>query len=216
MPARMLRYYSDITLEYPDEEIRQYLVYIGKAPLRMDDGIRRRHLDYRYTVIDSHRLDCEQFLAQDNPDALIFAILCDFKDYDAREVVTRILERLLVLTGHQCDEYRKYLAMLDVLAVNRDLQSVIKEVEPMLSLRIEQLASYEIGMEKGIAQGREEGWEKGIQYGMERGEKRGEERGVERAQAAMVRRLLSQFEAPQVAEMTGLDVETVRCLNAQR
>lgn len=38
--------------------------------------------------------------------------------------------------------------MLDVLAADRNLQSVIKETKPMLRMRIEEFAAYEMGMEK--------------------------------------------------------------------
>ncbi len=33
MPLRMLRYYTDIQLQWPKEPVRQYLVYTGKRPL---------------------------------------------------------------------------------------------------------------------------------------------------------------------------------------
>ena len=200
MPERMMRYYSDIALAHPGEEIRQYLIYIGKESLRMADGIRSKALNYQYTIIDAHQLDCERFLAQNKPNALIFAILCDFKGRDSAEVVQQILNRLLDLCGDDSDQYRRCLAMLDVLAVNRDLQPVIKEVEPMLSLRVEQLATYEMGMEKGLAEG------------VAQGQKQGMEKGIEKGQASMVRQLLNRFDEQEVAEMTGLDADAVRRL----
>ena len=78
--------------------------------------------------------------------------------------------------------------MLDVLAANRNLQSVIKEAEPMLRMHIEELASYEMGIEKGMAKG----------------------------QANVVKRLLDRFEEQDVAEMTGLDPEIVHRLNNEK
>ena len=33
-PIRMLRYYTDLALTYPGEDIKQYLLYMGKADLR--------------------------------------------------------------------------------------------------------------------------------------------------------------------------------------
>ncbi len=35
MPVRMLRYLSDILLQYPEEMVYQYVVYIGKRPVSM-------------------------------------------------------------------------------------------------------------------------------------------------------------------------------------
>ncbi len=46
MPLRMLRYYTDIQLQWPNELVRQYLVYVGKRPLAMTDHIT--HPDWRY------------------------------------------------------------------------------------------------------------------------------------------------------------------------
>ena len=187
MPLRMMRYYTDIALTYPGESIHQYLIYIGGADLRMDDSVGNGLFEYRYTLIDTRQLDCERFLAQANPDALIFAILCDFKGQNEDEVVAHILGRLQALCGHQPKRYREYWAMLDVLAANRNLQSTIKEVEPMLRMHIEELASYEMGIEKGM----------------------------EKGQANVVKRLLDRFEVQDVAEMTGIDPETVRRLSSK-
>ena len=46
MPARMLRYRADIHHARPEADIRQYLIYIGKARLSMADGIQQTGLDF--------------------------------------------------------------------------------------------------------------------------------------------------------------------------
>ena len=79
VPLRMLRYYSDLALEHIGEEIKQYLLYIGKAPLTMSDRVRGHNWRYRYKILDMRYQDSEYFLNSDNPDALVFAILCDPK-----------------------------------------------------------------------------------------------------------------------------------------
>ena len=76
MPLRMLRYFTDIQLAYPDERIHQYLVYIGKAALNMPDRFKAGDFNYRYHILDMHTVDCQLLLAQDTPDALVLAILC--------------------------------------------------------------------------------------------------------------------------------------------
>ena len=95
--------------------------------------------------------------------------------------------------------------MLDMLASNRGLQPLIKEVEPMLNLNIEETAFYQIGMEKGVAKG----MEKGLSQGVEKGRLEGWERGQEATRADLVQKLLMRMDADQVAEWTGLDRETV-------
>ena len=51
MPWRMLRYRAEIGHAQPQADIRQYLIYIGKAPLAMAAGIEQTGLDYRYRII---------------------------------------------------------------------------------------------------------------------------------------------------------------------
>ena len=60
MPTRMLRYRSEIIERHPLSDIRQYLVYIGKSRLTMVDRIQQTGLDYHYSIIDMHKVDCRR------------------------------------------------------------------------------------------------------------------------------------------------------------
>ena len=83
MPYRMFRYYSDLRLAGERGPIRQFLIYIGSERLRMPAGIHDPGLlDYHYSLVDMHQIDCANLLAQDDPDALVLAVLCDFGDRD--------------------------------------------------------------------------------------------------------------------------------------
>jgi hypothetical protein len=157
VPLRMLRYLTDLMLAHPHREVRQSVIYIGKARLAMDDGVQQPNLDFRYRLIDMHQVDCKVFLQRDDPDALVLAILCDFKGRNEREVVREILTRLRALTQATPQRFGEYLTMLEVLSTNRNLKDCIIEEEKMLNIAIEELPSYEIGMEKGIEQGRQRG-----------------------------------------------------------
>ena len=91
MPIRMLRYLGDIMLknikQKIDLPIKQYLIYIGKPKLSMKDSIIKDGLNYRYNLIDIRDIDCETLLKIDSPDALVLAILCDFKEKNPKDVV---------------------------------------------------------------------------------------------------------------------------------
>lgn len=164
MPQRMLRYRADIAFQYPAENVRQYLIYIGKATLTMPDSLLSYNLDYHYHIIDMRQLDCRQFLQQDTPDALVLAILCDFKGYSARDVIQHILSRLQMLCRDNESQYREYFSMLEVLSGNRNLTDMLKEENDMLSqIEVSRLASYQMGMEKGLELGLEQGLEQGEQ-----------------------------------------------------
>lgn len=158
MPWRMLPYRSDIGLARPGHDVRQYLIYIGKAPLTMPDRLSQSGLDCGYSIIDMHIVDCHTLLQKDNPDALVLAILCDFKGCSDREVVHYILQRLRELTGDNESRMRDYRGMLEILSTNRSLERIIEEEQKMLS-QVDQtrLPSFRIGMEQGLQQGLQQG-----------------------------------------------------------
>jgi len=163
MHRRMLRYHTDIKMRFEKLPLHQYVVYIGKPKLKMKSTIVEEHLNFSYNIIDMHTIDCEKFLTMDTPDALVLAILCDFKDRDEKDVVTYIIQRLRQLTQNDNHRLGKYMLILEELSTNRDLQQKIKEVESMLrDMKFEDLPSYQIGMERGVTQGISQGISQGI------------------------------------------------------
>ena len=191
MPWRMLRYRTDISLAYPGLDVKQYVIYIGRAKLSMASGIEQIDLCYRYRILDMHSMDCENFLLQNTPDALVFAILCDFGRYSSREVVQRILQGLQLLTGDNETAFRDYLLMLEILSSNRDLKQIVQEEETMLSqIKYSDLPSYGLGMKKGLEDGTKKGMEQGMQQGLEQGLEKGLEKGRQQGEADMLQKLL--------------------------
>ncbi len=93
-----------------------------------------------------HTIDCEKFLKMDTPDALVLAILCDFKGRDEKDVITYILTRLQELTKNNSHRLDKYMLALKELSTNRDLQTKLKKIESMLrDMKLEELPSYQNG-----------------------------------------------------------------------
>jgi hypothetical protein len=204
MPWRMLRYLTDIRLRHTGLPVRQHLIYIGAAPLAMPAGLREPDLDYRYGLLDMHRVDCAALLVQDNPDALVLAILCDFGGREPQSVVDTIFLRLRELVGEDSRRLREYIDMIEVLSENRDLESNIKEAEKMLTqVDIERLPSYALGMERGLEKGEEQGMEQGIAI------------GSDRERLRLARNLLDLLGDELIAERTGLDWETVARLRKE-
>jgi len=80
-----------------------------------------------------HGVDCAGLLAQDSPDTLVLAVLCDFGDREPQEVVTYIVHRLRELLGADERGFREYMTMPQILSKNRDLEAQIKEAEHMLT-----------------------------------------------------------------------------------
>ncbi len=163
MPLRMLRYRVDIALAYPDKLIYQYVIYIGSQTLRMHSIIDEENLSYRYQLLDMRSIDCQTFLQHNTPDALVLAILCDFKGQDARYVVRQILQRLKALLKDNESGFREYWTMLEILSSNRNLQNILREETDMLSAtKISDLPSYQGGWQEGHQEGHQEGLHQGL------------------------------------------------------
>ncbi len=201
MPERMLRYLTDLRLQYPGEDIIQYLLYIGRASLKMPNGIMTTQLSYRYQVIDMHQKNYRDFLLRNTPDAVVMAILCDFDGDEKRDVVHEVLRSLIKMTQGNHQQLREYIGMLEILATNRNLNLDIQQEYEMLHVEIEKLPSFVMGLEKGI--------EKGIEKGMEEGAKK---------QACRVAgKLLAKGMAVEdVIEITGLTKTEIESLNSDQ
>ena len=61
------------------------------------------------------------------PDAIVLAILCDPQGQETNALVARIIKELRRLHGDKLDKLRDSLKMLEILAGNRNLQTVVKE-----------------------------------------------------------------------------------------
>ncbi|MBK1632356.1 hypothetical protein CKO31_16755 [Thiohalocapsa halophila] len=156
----------------------------------MPDGIAEATLlDYRYQLVDMHQVNCAGLLVQDNPDALVLAVLCDFGDRAPEQMVHYIVRRLKELLRQDDKRFREYMSMLEILSENRNLQAQIKEAEKMLTqVDVKRLPSYQLGYEDGEAKN----------------------------QRQVVRQLLCQLDASRVAELLGLDIaEVERIASAQ-
>jgi len=114
MANRMLRYYTDI-LKITNLPIKQYLIYIGKEKPKFELKIDRDLIKYSYNFIDIKDIDCEVLLNQNSPEALVLAILCDFKDKKPKDVIKYIIDRLRDYTDENLNQYRKYIMMLETL-----------------------------------------------------------------------------------------------------
>ncbi len=195
IPRRMLRYYNDIKTKFEKYEVLQYLIYIGKKKLTMKDEIKEENLHFKFKIVDMHKIDCEKLIKMDTPDALVLSILCDFKDKKELDILLYITKRLEELVDDS-SELGKYMLMLETLSENRDLKDKLKEVENMLrDVRLEDLPSYEIGLEKGI--------------------KKGIEKGQKEEKIAITRSLLDILDDRTISERIGLDIKEVKKIRAE-
>ena len=172
-------------------------------------------LEYSYHVLDMHDIDCSELLDNNNPDALVLAILCDFGERAAQEVIERILLALRHIYRDDLVNLRDRLLALEVLATNRNLLPILKQSESeMLNVDIESLPSYQIGWEKGEAIGISKGEAIGISKGEAIGISKGEAIGISKGEARLVRALLRKQSPESVAELTGMELSRVLAIAA--
>jgi predicted transposase YdaD len=206
MPLRMLRYYTDIRFQHRSGALHQYLIYIGKQDLRIPDTLHDTKLSYSYHILDMRTVDCSLLLAQDTPDALVMAILCDFKQRPVQDVVNYIAGRLKFLLNEDERGFGEYFAMLERLAENRNLLPNIKEAKDMLTqVDVTKFASYQWGREDGLKEGIEQGIERGIKKGIEKGK----EQGILMERVRLARQLIGLLDDKTIAEKTGLPEEEI-------
>jgi predicted transposase YdaD len=158
-------------------------------------------------------LDYETVLDSDIPEEIMLAILCDFKQEEAKEVLAKIIQRLQ-LWSKDAITLHKYIRQILVLSRLRKLELVTTQQLKDMALvyDIEQDALFKEGEEKGIKIGEE----KGIKIGEEKGIKIGEEKGkhqktIQGVQKALQRGRLSIEE---IAEDFEVSIEFV--LQVQR
>ena len=128
------------------------------------------------------------------PDAIVLAILCDHQGQEPNALVARIIKELRRLHGDKLDKLRDSLKMLEVLAGNRNLQTVVKENVEMY-IDVEKLGIYQLVKEKGEAKGMEKGR---AEY-----------------QQEIILQLLEKLSSEQVAELSGVSLDKVRDIAAK-
>ena len=101
MAYRMLRYYLDIK-EFTNLPIKQYLINLSSKNIA--NSLDEDEIRYRFEKINIKDLDCETFLKTNSPDAIVLAILCDFKDKRPIEVTKNIWKFLDKLAYRLFDE----------------------------------------------------------------------------------------------------------------
>ncbi|RMD90386.1 MAG: hypothetical protein D6813_09185, partial [Calditrichaeota bacterium] len=153
--------------------VRQYVIYIGRAPMNMENELFDADINYRYNLIDMRNIPYEKFLQSDKPEEVILAILCDFQDHSPSDSVKEILRRLKILVKQDELKKGKYIRQLEVLSQLRNLEEIIIEEEKKMAIiyDIEKDVRYKQGiakgLQKGITKGKKEGKREGLLEGIE-------------------------------------------------
>ena len=102
-----MRYWLFIIQQHGEtsQDIRQYVIYVGKAPMDMPSALVYDRLQFTYPLIDMRSVPATSFLSSDKPVEIILAVLCAYQNQDL--LVEKILQRLknTVVEGLRLSKY---------------------------------------------------------------------------------------------------------------
>jgi hypothetical protein len=121
MPFRMVEYCLGVRRlfgQFP----RQILLYVGEAPMRMENQLRGPDLSFEYRLIDIRTLDGDRLLESDDVGDNVIAILARLRDH--KVVVRKVVERI---AGLAMAARETALAQLMILAGLRHLSKAVEQ-----------------------------------------------------------------------------------------
>ncbi|WP_156033028.1 hypothetical protein [Candidatus Magnetobacterium casense] len=158
----MLRYFVHL---YSVHEviIKQYVVFIGKDKMAMNNALDMPGVHYEYNLIDIRSIPCERFLYSRVPNEIVLSVLCNRGDRDERSFAKEILRELLVNVIGGLD-LSMYIKETEVFSKLRDMKQIrIEEVDKMpIVYDLETDIRFMQGVQKGIENGRVEGRVEGM------------------------------------------------------
>lgn len=129
---------------------KQIVLYVGDAPLRMDDSWNEADLAFHYTLVDVRDLDSEALLASPHIEDNLLAILTRLRDQAG--TVRQILRRIADLEE---PERRSAFAQFLIISGLRRLAPVVKEEAAKMPI-LNDIMDHEV-IGPAIRQGRQEG-----------------------------------------------------------
>jgi predicted transposase YdaD len=157
MPFRMVEYCLGVHRlfgRFP----RQILLYVGEAPMRMENKLRGPGLVFRYRLIDIRKLDGDRLLESEEVGDNVIAILAHLRD--DKEAVHKIVERIASLA---MAERETALAQLMILAGLRHLSNAVEQETRKMPIDLD-IREHEVlgpmfreAEQKGRQEGRYEG-----------------------------------------------------------
>ena len=133
---------------------RQIVLYVGEAPLKMEDKLVGPDLEFRYHLVDVRDLDGERLRQSPQMGDNVIAILTSLRDQ--REALHGILDKLSDL---EVDAREFYLRALLTLAGLRGLEEAVEEEARKMPLLNDILDNRVLGREfkRGLEQGVQQG-----------------------------------------------------------
>lgn len=147
---KRMQYYHALLGEQYDLPIRQWVIYGGEQPSKMNPTLPPEQQFTGYELIEACNKDTQEFLNANTPEGVVWGMFSGFGGNGAYETITQIVERLRELTDSE-QSLEKYIFQLVNLARLRHLTKVTQQVlkDMPINFDIEKDAFYQEGIEKG-------------------------------------------------------------------
>ncbi len=154
MAQRMLQYWLLLRERFPNAEIVQFVLYVGKAQCSMAQEYKDGEVSYRYHLIDVREMSEDVFLQSGLDSERALAVLTSVPD--VRKTIRRILASW---AGKPKKEREDLELVLMILSGLRELEDVVVEEIHSMPLTIDIMENKVIRrwIEGGIKQGTERG-----------------------------------------------------------
>ncbi|MBF0607537.1 MAG: hypothetical protein HQL61_08325, partial [Magnetococcales bacterium] len=148
--------------------MKQYVVFIGKDKMAMNNALDMPGVHYEYELIDIRTIPCERFLYSGVPQEIAISILCDRGACNERSFAREILKELVASVIGGLD-LSMYIKETEVFSKLRDMQKIIiEEVDKMpIVYDLETDIRFMQGRENGRVEGLSEGQVRGMQNSIE-------------------------------------------------
>lgn len=156
MLPRMLLYYG--FLYYQKKlPVYQYVLYVGKDKLQMNNQLLSKNLSFSYQLVDLKDFSYQTFLESAHSEEVLLTILADFKGESGELIAEKIIARLGELSKGKLELSQRALQLIR-LAVLRNLgKTVFNTAKKMaITIDIKEDTLYQLGEEKGKLAGKEE------------------------------------------------------------
>jgi hypothetical protein len=149
MHSRMLLY-TALLFDKFQMPIKQVVIYLGKDDITMKSEIQMLDYSFKYDLVNLFSYKYQDFLKNDQPEAIIFAILGNLGNSEPKEVIKKILNKLKKKLSSEI-ELKKYALQLQTLSKLRNFNIIILNyiLDMPLILKKENDPIYKMGKKEG-------------------------------------------------------------------
>lgn len=126
MVHRMLDYKAMLFRKYRIP-IRQYVIYLGKGKVKMENSLQTIDLTFNYNLLAINAIDYKIFLKSNRPEEIILSILANFDIEKPENALKNIISRLEE-TSEGDLALKRYFKQLRILAQLRKLEQKLKNI----------------------------------------------------------------------------------------